>query len=157
MCEMLPTNKQELKQVHGLGKTRIEKYGENILKVIKSYCDKNQIDTAKKETLFKKQKQKKNIGETKLISLKLFKSKKSIEEIAKERELTTNTIFGHLASFIASGEVNILDLISEKHYKELIKIIPKHKFENLSDLKHQIDNKYTFGELRLVLQELSSK
>ena len=28
------------------------------------------------------------------------------------------------------------------------------ELENLSDLKHQIDDKYSYGELRLVLQEI---
>jgi hypothetical protein len=74
-----------------------------------------------------------------------------------ERDLNVTTITGHLAGFIATGEVNILDLISEKHYKELKAIIPKQKFENISDLKHQIDGKYSFGELRLVLDDLSNK
>ena len=66
-----------------------------------------------------------------------------------------NTIFGHLASFIPSGEVKITDLISEKHYKELKALIPKHTFENLSDLKSQIADKYSYGEIRLVLDDIS--
>ena len=96
-------------------------------------------------------------GKTKKISLDLFKSGKPIDQIALERELNVNTIIGHLASFMPSGDVKITDLISEQHYLELKKIIPKQKFENLSDLKHQIDDKYTFGELRLVLDDLSNK
>jgi len=72
-------------------------------------------------------------------------------------KIIANTIFSHLASFIASGEIKITDLISELHYKELKELIPKKRFENLSDLKHQIDNKYTYGEVRLVLNELSNK
>ena len=46
--------------------------------------------------------------------------------------------------------------MSSTHYKELKAIIPTLTFENLSDLKHQIDDKYSYGELRLVLQELKS-
>jgi len=41
-----------------------------------------------------------------------------------------------------------------EHYEALKAIIPKLKFENLSDLKHQIDEKYSYGELRLVLEDL---
>ena len=35
MCELLPMSKQDLKAVHGMGKTRIEKYGEEIVEVNK--------------------------------------------------------------------------------------------------------------------------
>jgi len=87
--------------------------------------------------------------------LALFQSGKSVEEIAHQRELNINTIVGHLASFIATGEIKITDLVSEEHYKELKVLIPKYKFENLSDLKHQIDDKYSFAELRLVLEDLT--
>ena len=101
-------------------------------------------------------KPKRKKGDTKKESLALFQSGKTIQEIADARELNEATITGHLASFITSGEVKITDLISEENYKELKAIIPKYKFENLSDLKHQIDDKYTYGELRLVLNDLSN-
>ena len=103
----------------------------------------------------KLQKSKKIKGDTKKISLELYKKGKSIQEIADERELNFTTITGHLANFISSGEVNITDLISERHYKELNELIPKASFENLSDLKHQLDDKYTYGEIRLVLENLA--
>ncbi len=157
MCETLPTNKQELLQVNGMGKVRVEKYGTAILEVIRNYCDEHDIETSQaSEIVFKEPpKAKRKKGDTKKISLDLFNAGKSPDAIALERDLNVNTIIGHLASFIASGEVKITDLISEKHYDELKTIIPKTKFENLSDLKHQIDDKYSFGELRLVLEDLT--
>ncbi|MFT4781106.1 MAG: hypothetical protein ACJAZK_001731 [Psychroserpens sp.] len=154
MCETLPINKTELLKVNGFGKTRVEKYGSKILKVIGDYCDENDIETVKNVDIFEPPKPKRQRGDTNRTSLELFTSGKPIAQIALERDLNITTITGHLASFIASGEVKILDLISEKHYKELKTIIPKQKFENLSDLKHQIDDKYTFGELRLMLDHL---
>jgi hypothetical protein len=157
MCETLPTNKTELLNVNGFGKTRVEKYGSEILKVIRVYCDDNDIETSTSAEIFEASKPKREKGDSNRTSLKLFKSGKALEQIAMERDLNVTTITGHLAGFIATGEVNILDLISEKHYKELKAIIPKQKFENISDLKHQIDGEYSFGELRLVLDDLSNK
>ena len=155
MCETLPISKQELKEVHGMGKTRIEKYGTEILKVIKSYCEENDIETSTEPSVFEELKPKRQKGDTKKISLDLFKSGKSIDQIALERELNVTTIFGHLASFTSSGEIEITDLMSNKHYVELKKIIPTKTFENLSELKHQLDDKFSYGELRLVINDLS--
>ncbi len=156
MCETLPTNKQELLNVNGMGKTRVEKYGTRILTVITEFCDENDIETSLDIDIFEAEKPKKK-RDTKKISLELFKSGKTIEQIADERELNENTISGHLASFMSTGEVKITDLISEIHYEELKAIIPKKKFENLSDLKHQVDDKYSYGDLRLVLDDLKKK
>ncbi|WP_282032212.1 helix-turn-helix domain-containing protein [Winogradskyella eximia] len=155
MCEILPVTKQELNEVHGMGKTRIEKYGSEILRVIKSYCEENDIETLNEAPVIEELKPKRNKGDTKKISLELFKSGKSIDQIALERELNVNTIFGHLASFIASKDIAITDLMSKAHYSELKKIIPTKTFDNLSDLKHQLDDKFSYGELRIVVNELS--
>jgi len=157
ICDTLPTNKKELLNINGFGKVRVEKYGTEILNVIRDYCEENDIETSKNVEILEALKPKRQKGDTIRVSLELFKSGKSIEQIALERELNVNTVIGHLASFIDSGEVKITDIISEEHYNELKEIIPKHTFENLSDLKHQIDNKYSYGELRLVLNELTKQ
>ncbi|MFB9053055.1 helix-turn-helix domain-containing protein [Formosa undariae] len=157
ICEVLPLTKDELLLVNGMGKTRVDKYGSSILKVIRDYCDENDIQTQSDETIFEKEDSKKDKINTKDLSLELFKSGKSINEIAFERELNENTIFGHLAHFIPSGEVKITDLMSKGTYDELFKLIPKTTFENLSDLKMQLDDKYSYGELRLVSEAINSK
>lgn len=155
MCELLPTTKVALKAIHGMGKTRIEKFGSDILNVIKSYCDENAIEPSKTSSTFKTPKPKPKKSETKATSLKLFKTGKSIEQIALERELTTNTIFGHLASFLTTGEVKITDLISEENYTELKRMIPTKTFEGLSDLKSQLNDKFSYAEIKLVLNDLA--
>jgi hypothetical protein len=155
MCESLPTTKKELLEVNGMGKVRVEKYGQAILDVIRTFCENNDVEISHDNAALKTIIPKKKVGDTKKQSLNLFKAGKTIQEIATIRELNENTIIGHLASFMASKEVKITDLMPEDHYKELKEIIPKTIFENLSDLKHQLDEKYSYGELRLVLEDLN--
>ena len=157
MSELLPTNKIELAKIIDMGKTRIEKYGDQILKAINNFCFENNIETFKDEELSEEPKPKHKKGDSNFLSLELYKSGKSIDQIALERDLNKNTIFGHLAKYIPTGEIKITDLISKEHYKELLKLIPKATFENTSDLKHQLDDKYSYGEIRLVLDEISNK
>ncbi|WP_316931861.1 helix-turn-helix domain-containing protein [Psychroserpens damuponensis] len=158
MCEMLPISKADLKQIHGMGKTRVEKYGSEIIEVIIAYCNENDIETATNTqiSIEVEAKPKRKKGDSKKVSLALFQDGKSLEEISVIRELNENTIFGHLASFIPTGDIKITDLISEAHYKELKELIPKYTFETLSDLKNQIDDKYSYGELKLVIGNLSN-
>ncbi|WP_308992310.1 helix-turn-helix domain-containing protein [Mariniflexile litorale] len=154
ICETLPLTKQELKKVNGMGDVRIKKYGEVILKEIRAYCEENGIETTEDANIFEEQQPKKKKVDTKKASLELFKSGKTITKIADERELNENTIFGHLASFIASGEIEVSELMSKEHYDELLELIPKKIFENLSDLKNQLDDKFSYGEIRLVVEEI---
>ena len=155
MCETLPTTKVALKAINGMGRVRVEKYGNDILKVIRAYCEDHNIETSGDLDIFEAPKPKRKKGDTKKESLALFKLGKSVEDIALERGLNSNTIIGHLASFMPTGEVKITDLMSMNHYKELKTLIPKRTFENLSDLKHQIDEKYSYAEIKLVLEDLS--
>ena len=62
-------------------------------------------------------------GATQRLSLHLFKEGKSIADIATERNLSPGTIEGHLASFIASGDVDVLDLVSQERLDMILKVI----------------------------------
>ncbi len=81
----------------------------------------------------------------------MFKSGMSIAEIAKERGFVETTIQGHLVHYIPTGEITITDLMPKEKYLELKTIIQATTFENLSDLKNKIDDKFTYSEIRLVL------
>lgn len=152
MCDMRPLTQKELKAINGMGKVRVEKYGDAILEIIQAYCDENNIEP--KETLFSEKEEKPKKEDTKKISLELFKNGLSVFEIAKERSLTTGTISNHLAHFIPTGEIKITDLIPEDKYLELTDIMGKTRFENLTELKSKIDDKFTYDEMRLVARNL---
>ncbi len=150
MCEVLPVTKKQLKKINGIGKVRLQKYGEAITEIIKAYCIANNIEMKDDEPEIKLDKK-----NTKMISLELFQQGLSPEEIAKKRELVKSTIMGHLTHFIPTGEVKITDLIEEDRYLEIKKFIEKAgEFEGLSDLRAKCNEKYDYGELRLVVNSL---
>ncbi|MFD0834922.1 helix-turn-helix domain-containing protein [Mariniflexile aquimaris] len=155
LCDMLPLTKKQLLAVNGMGKVRVEKYGDEILDIIKEYCDTNELEasqTISKKEPIKKEKSKKE--DTKKVSLDMFKSGMLIAEIAKERGFVETTIQGHLVHYIPTGEITITDLMPKEKYLELKTIIQATTFENLSDLKNKIDDKFTYSEIRLVLGSL---
>ena len=156
ICEKLPVTKNQLLEIVDMGKVRVEKYGDQILEVIKTYCDENDIETDDSPPVKVKPspKEKVGVGESAKISLALFQSGKSLSEIALERDFVEGTIFSHLSQFLKSGEVKVTDLVSETHFNELVELIPKKKFENLSDLKQQLDDKYSYNDIRLVLNSI---
>jgi uncharacterized protein YpbB len=149
ICDTLPRTEAALLKIVGMGKIRVKKYREEILETIEEYCLENGINK------FNEQK-KEDKKTTKQISFELFKSGLSVKEIAKERSLTTGTIESHLASFIPSGDVDILELIEKKRYKKIIKAIEETTFKNLTELKEKVDKNFSFMELRMVLSSMES-
>ncbi|WP_158838938.1 helix-turn-helix domain-containing protein [Polaribacter sp. L3A8] len=149
MCDSLPRNESELLKIVGMGKTRVTKYGEPILEAIDDYCKKNGINNQNEQ-------KKEDKKPTKQITFELFKSGLSIKEIVKERSLTTGTIESHLASYIPSGDVDILELIDVKKYKKIIDAIENTKFKSLTELKEKVDKSFTFMELRMVLLSMEN-
>ena len=149
MCDALPRTEKELLKISGMGKIRVNKYGQEILEAIELYCKENGINK------FNEQK-KEDKKTTKQISFELFKSGLSILEIAKERSLTTGTIGGHLASFIPSGEIDILELIDIKKYKKIITAIEETEFKTLTELKEKVDKSFSYVDLRMVLLSMEN-
>ncbi len=154
MCETLPTTTKQLAAINGMGKVRVQKYGAKITELIQDYCEKNAIalkeDTPEKKLLPKK-------GESDKESYKLFKNGLSVAEISRERGLVTGTIETHLMKFVASGELNITDLIPKEKYIALKKIMKETKYENITDLKRKIENKFTYNEMRMVSWEIEKE
>ena len=147
ICDELPRNEKALLKVNGMGKIRVKKYGEEILAAIEIYCEENRINK------FNEQK-KEDKKSTKQISFELFKKGLAIKEIAIERSLTSGTVQSHLASYIPSGEIDVLELIPIKKYQKMVKAIEAIEFKNLTHLKENMDKSYTFMELRMVLLSL---
>ena len=148
ICDSLPRTEKELLKVNGMGKIRVNKYGDEILELIALYCKENGINA------FNEQK-KEDKKSTKQISFELFKKGLSVKEIAKERSLTAGTIESHLASYIPSGEIDVLELIPLKRYQKMIKEIEAVEYKNLTHLKENVDKTYSFMELRMVLLSLN--
>jgi len=148
MCDALPRTEKELIKIKGMGKIRVNKYGEEILQVIETYCKENGINQ------FNEQK-KEDKKPTKQITFELFKSGLSIKEIAKERSLTTGTIENHLANYIPSGDIDVLELIDLKRYKKILNQIEEAgDVKGLTVLKEKVDTDITYMELKMVLMSM---
>jgi len=144
MSNFLPQTEKELLQISGFGEAKVEKYGAEFLQVIHDYCLQNNLeslmherDKPKREKKIKDKKTKdEKIKEAKIpskhLSLELYQQGKTIEEIAKERNLAVSTIASHLAEFI-DNEVDIDEFISEEKRKEAENILEAKTDDNISD------------------------
>jgi hypothetical protein len=150
LCEMLPTTTKQLKAIHGMGKIRVQKYGKEIIDLILEYCDTNEVEP-KADTKPKPK------TDTKKVSYDLYKNGLTIEAIAKERDFATTTIEGHLATYVASGDIDVLELVTKEKFKIAKKAIASKKYNGLSELKAHLDDSFSYGELRMIVNALEKK
>jgi hypothetical protein len=150
MCDELPRTEKELLKIVGMGKTRVAKYGEVVLEAIDAYCKDNGINKLN-------ERKKEDRKPTKQISYELFKSGLSIKDIAKERSLTSGTIENHLANYISSGDIDVLELIELKRYKKIRnEIEAAGEVKGLTALKEKVDVNITYMELKMVLMSMEA-
>ena len=148
LCDDLPRTEKELLKVVGMGKTRVSKYGEEILEAIEVYCKDNGINRLNEQ-------KKEDKKPTKQISFELFKAGLSIKEISKERSLTAGTIENHLANYISSGDIDVLELIPLKRYKNIRnQVETAGEVKGLTALKEKVDGSVTYMELKMVLMSM---
>jgi len=167
MSEYLPHTKNELMEISGFGAAKIEKFGQSFLDIIHAYCEKNNLTSRmekkekkrkKKNRKEKKQKEEKlknspPKSETYHITLGMYKSGKSIEQIAEERSLVTSTIASHLSRFIQSGNLLFSDFISPEQFaraEALLKNAPKEAspFHILKEHFSIIETTIILGRIR---------
>ncbi|NJL27944.1 MAG: hypothetical protein HC897_08620 [Thermoanaerobaculia bacterium] len=84
------------------------------------------------------------------MSLEMFRAGSSIAEIAAERRLAVATIEGHLASFVATGELAI-DTVLDPERQHLIEAaFDAMPAASLGEVKAGMVDEVSYGELRLV-------
>ncbi len=152
LCELLPENKKQLKQIHGMGKVRIDKYGDEILDIINTYAKTHGLQS--QVELIEVEKETQN---TKQVTLNLFNEGLNITEIAEKRGLVVGTIESHLAHFILNNELPLSAMISEEKAEKGFNIIKNTKFEGLNELKHIVGDEFSYTELRLLMGLLNNE
>lgn len=87
------------------------------------------------------------------VTFNLFKTGKSIEEIAKERNLTPATIQGHLIPYIQKGEIKLNEVIDEGKAKTILqKIQLAGKEASLKAIKILCPADITYTDILLIMK-----
>jgi hypothetical protein len=150
LVEKLPENINQLSGIKGFGKIKIQQYSEDVLEIINSYCERNEIYREPYEVETKKT-MKKVKPNTKLVSLVLYKQGMSLDEIAKERGLVVSTIYSHLSHFVVTGELEPNALIEDSRLIEIKDFIRNSNSTSIGELVSLSEGKYSYNDLRLVL------
>lgn len=108
------------------------------------------LKTANEETKHKQQK-----GDTARLSLQLFRSGKTVDEIASERSFTAGTIYGHLVRFILTGDVDVLELLTKEKLDLILAVAAPDDTSGI--IKSRLGDAVSFDEIRAALNHLKWK
>jgi len=157
LATYLPFNKKDLLKISGFGKAKVDKYGDDVLEAINDYCVQynlvtnitaKSLEPAKEKRLKPKNTTK---TDTKLLSLELYQMKKSIEEVAKERQLTVGTVEGHLSYFIGTGNLDIKEFVSVEKQQLITEDIKIHGSLSHKTLIENLPENISYGQIKMVL------
>ncbi len=94
MMERQPLTHTHFLQLSGVGESKLNKYADEFIKVIKQHIDENKSGTT----------------DTVNESLMLFRSGLDADAIAIQRNIKTTTVYSHLASCIEQGEIQLSEV-----------------------------------------------
>ena len=158
LVEKLPVTLKELKAINGFGKKKVIKYGAELVGIIREYLQINHLDKLETELPEEEhaRKPKPEKGQTHRISLNMFLQGKTIEEIAIERSFAVTTIEGHLARFVASGELDIMQILTPEKLHLITSCFIETASSSLNEAKEKLGDDVTYGELRMVLSYMNA-
>ena len=150
-----PTTMDDLKRIPHFGVKSIEKYGDAILTLVAQYVkDKaeGKIDETKADEALPKQ------GESTYdTSLRLYKAGHSASEISQMRDLSLNTIMGHLMRYVESGEVNFDVIVTPTQFAKIKDYFATHPYspeQKLADIRAALGEEFTYNDIRCSLMQM---
>lgn len=159
MCRKLPTSGEAFLGVSGVGKFKLEKFGDRFIEVIRQYVEENGIspeepDIAKKENKGSGKEPKKD---TRLVTYELYTSGKTIDEICRERGLTQITVEGHLIDCLDRGlSLEYECFIPKNLEKEIMTAIQVYGTERLKAIKEALPPEVTYTAIRFAVWKYKS-
>lgn len=107
-------------------------------------------------------KEKKSTGKPKKgasaeLSYEMFKEGKTLEEIATERQYAVSTIEGHLAQYVAKGEIPATKFVDKTKCEQIIKAYKAVDSSAMGDIKSVLGDEFTYSDIRFAMADYFSK
>lgn len=163
MSEYFPINEKEMLNIKGVGESKLNKYGEEFIQVIKKYMKENNIelkaeilynedDGGKTECAVEKTSKNDDKVPSYVITYNMYKEGKSIEDIIKERKLKSLTVQEHIFKCAAEGfDVNLDDFIPKNQEALILEVIEKIGASKLRPIKEELPEEIDYLAIKATI------
>ncbi|HDR5567180.1 TPA: DNA helicase RecQ [Bacillus anthracis] len=154
MCAKMPQSDSELLTVKGIGEHKLVKYGSHFLQAVQHFIEENPnyAETIKTEVVSERKKSGKASANSHLETYEMYKQGIDLDEIAKERGLSRQTIENHLIRCFEDGMEVDWNSFVPAEYEQLIETAVQNAEGGLKSIKEQLPNEVSYFMIRAYLQ-----
>ncbi|MBP3972659.1 DNA helicase RecQ [Bacillus sp. WL1] len=154
MCVKMPQSDSELLTVKGIGEHKLVKYGSHFLQAVQHFIEENPnyAETVKTEVVTERKKSGKASANSHLETYEMYKQGIDLDEIAKERGLSRQTIENHLIRSFEDGMEVDWNSFVPAEYESLIENAVHNADGGLKSIKEQLPNEVSYFMIRAYLQ-----
>lgn len=154
MCAKMPQSDSELLTVKGIGEHKLVKYGSHFLQAVQHFIEENPnyAETVKTEVVTERKKSGKASANSHLETYEMYKQFIDLDEIAKERGLSRQTIENHLIRCFEDGMEVDWNSFVPSEYESLIEAAVQNTEGGLKSIKEQLPNEVSYFMIRAYLQ-----
>ena len=152
MARNYPANAREFARISGVGEKKLAEYGDVFLCEIAVHLQSNarQMFADDSFTAPSAPAPRGALGDSARETIRRFRAGLSVEEIARERDVTTGTIFGHIAEGIERGEpVDPAKFFTDTEQKQIAAAFERIGTASLSAVFESLGGKIEYGRLRI--------
>jgi ATP-dependent DNA helicase RecQ len=162
LATYLPLSKNDLPKISGFGTYKIERYGMPFLEKIQDYCNDHSLTTrielkqpARAKKTPKVVAPRERATDTKKISYDLYRSGKSISDIAADRGFSMMTIETHLSHYVTTGEIDVNEFVSQDKQELITAAANKYGRSGLKLLKDNLPGNISYMEIKMMVAALN--
>lgn len=158
MATYFPHTDTDFLSINGVGRHKLQQYGEPFLHTIREFCREHHIAPPQRQVEASSQKSRHDVDfmtDSAKNSFELFLQGSSIEQIAEMRCCTTGTVISHIAKGLETDprgiSVSIDHLVTKERQEAIHKVIDQTGATRLTPLKKLLPPEVTYEEIRLVV------
>ncbi|MGH1089011.1 DNA helicase RecQ [Bacillus mycoides] len=154
MCAKMPQSDSELLTVKGIGEHKLVKYGSQFLQAVQHFIEENPnyAETIKTEVVSERKKSGKASANSHLETYEMYKQGIDLNEVAKERGLSRQTIENHLIRCFEDGMEVDWNSFVPAEYEALIETAVQNAEGGLKSIKEQLPDEVSYFMIRAYLQ-----
>jgi ATP-dependent DNA helicase RecQ len=152
IAERRPVTPEQLLEVPGVGPVKLDDFGDRFLEVLRRR--QGEVPSAQPRDDFAPRRPPVAPSDSVHETVTLFSSGLDCAAIAQKRAMATTTIYEHLCRAIEAGtELEISRLVSADRQRAIEAVIAKVGPELLKPIKEQLDDSFSYDEIRIVRAE----
>lgn len=153
-----PLNEEQLKDIGGIGPVKINKYGEDIINIVKEYIQENNINPKWEEKKRLKLVLDGDSRKNDEIALDLLNQNKDINDVANELEISVSTVLGYVYDYIKLGnninfDIDLKCMYTENEKEMILDAINRFGDEKVSVIKKVMPDYVKYESIRAVILE----